>query len=237
MKAAYGRVLIKISGQRLVGDAGFGISTSAIQQTAAEIVEVQEQGVEVAVVCGGGNIIRGISAAEGGLNRVTGDYMGMLASVMNALALQDALEKSGAMTRVLSAIEIKQVAEQHIRRRAIRHLEKGRIVVFAGGTGNPFFTTDTGAALRAMEIGAEVLLKGTRVDGVYDSDPEKHPDARRFDKISYREFLQQDLGVMDATAISLCQDNQLPIVVFDMSTPGNMLRVVCGEAIGTTVGG
>ncbi len=236
MKAAYGRVLIKISGQRLVGDAGFGISTSAIQQTAAEIVEVQEQGVEVAVVCGGGNIIRGISAAEGGLNRVTGDYMGMLASVMNALALQDALEKSGAMTRVLSAIEIKQVAEQHIRRRAIRHLEKGRIVVFAGGTGNPFFTTDTGAALRAMEIGAEVLLKGTRVDGVYDSDPEKHPDARRFDKISYREFLQQDLGVMDATAISLCQDNQLPIVVFDMSTPGNMLRVVCGEAIGTTVG-
>ncbi len=237
MKAAYGRVLIKISGQRLVGDADFGISTSAIQQTAAEIVEVQEQGVEVAVVCGGGNIIRGISAAEGGLNRVTGDYMGMLASVMNALALQDALEKSGAMTRVLSAIEIKQVAEQHIRRRAIRHLEKGRIVVFAGGTGNPFFTTDTGAALRAMEIGAEVLLKGTRVDGVYDSDPEKHPDARRFDKISYREFLQQDLGVMDATAISLCQDNQLPIVVFDMSTPGNMLRVVCGEAIGTTVGG
>ncbi len=237
MKAAYGRVLIKISGQRLVGDAGFGINTSAIQQTAAEIVEVQEQGVEVGVVCGGGNIIRGISAAEGGLNRVTGDYMGMLASVMNALALQDALEKSGAMTRVLSAIEIKQVAEQHIRRRAIRHLEKGRIVVFAGGTGNPFFTTDTGAALRAMEIGAEVLLKGTRVDGVYDSDPEKHPDARRFDKISYRDFLQQDLGVMDATAISLCQDNQLPIVVFDMSTPGNMLRVVCGEAIGTTVGG
>ena len=236
MKAAYGRVLIKISGQRLVGDAGFGISTSAIQETAAEIVEVQEQGVEVGVVCGGGNIIRGISAAEGGLNRVTGDYMGMLASVMNALALQDALEKSGAMTRVLSAIEIKQVAEQHIRRRAIRHLEKGRIVVFAGGTGNPFFTTDTGAALRAMEIGAEVLLKGTRVDGVYDRDPEKHPDARRFDKISYREFLQQDLGVMDATAISLCQDNQLPIVVFDMSTPGNMLRVVCGEAIGTTVG-
>ena len=236
MKAAYGRVLIKISGQRLVGDAGFGISTSAIQETAAEIVEVQEQGVEVGVVCGGGNIIRGISAAEGGLNRVTGDYMGMLASVMNALALQDALEKSGAMTRVLSAIEIKQVAEQHIRRRAIRHLEKGRIVVFAGGTGNPFFTTDTGAALRAMEIGAEVLLKGTRVDGVYDSDPEKHPDARRFDKISYRDFLQQDLGVMDATAISLCQDNQLPIVVFDMSTPGNMLRVVCGEAIGTTVG-
>ncbi len=236
MKAAYGRVMIKISGQRLVGDAGFGISTSAIQETAAEIVEVQEQGVEVGVVCGGGNIIRGISAAEGGLNRVTGDYMGMLASVMNALALQDALEKSGAMTRVLSAIEIKQVAEQHIRRRAIRHLEKGRIVVFAGGTGNPFFTTDTGAALRAMEIGAEVLLKGTRVDGVYDSDPEKHPDARRFDKISYREFLQQDLGVMDATAISLCQDNQLPIVVFDMSTPGNMLRVVCGEAIGTTVG-
>jgi uridylate kinase len=162
--------------------------------------------------------------------------MGMLAGVMNALALQDALEKCGTTTRVLSAIEIKQVAEQHIRRRAIRHLEKGRIVVFAGGTGNPFFTTDTGAALRAMEIGAEVLLKGTRVDGVYDSDPEKHPNARRYDRITYREFLHKNLGVMDATAISLCQDNQLPIVVFDMSTPGNMLRVIGGEAIGTTVG-
>ena len=236
MKPAYGRVLIKISGQRLVGEAGFGISASAIQQTAAEIVEIEEQGVEVAVVCGGGNIIRGITAAPEGLNRVTADYMGMLASVMNALALQDAIEKCGANTRVLSAIEIRQVAEEHIRRRAIRHLEKGRIVIFAGGTGNPFFSTDTGAALRAMEIGAEVLLKGTRVDGVYDSDPEKHPGARRYDRISYREFLQKNLGVMYSTAISLCRDNQLPIVVFDMSTPGNMLRVIGGEAIGTTVG-
>jgi uridylate kinase len=236
MKPAYGRVLIKVSGQRLVGEVGFGISMHAIRETAEEIAEVQAQGVEVGVVCGGGNIIRGISAKEGGLNRVTGDYMGMLAGVMNALALQDALEKCGTTTRVLSAIEIKQVAEQHIRRRAIRHLEKGRIVVFAGGTGNPFFTTDTGAALRAMEIGAEVLLKGTRVDGVYDSDPEKHPNARRYDRITYREFLHKNLGVMDATAISLCQDNQLPIVVFDMSTPGNMLRVIGGEAIGTTVG-
>ena len=176
-----------------------------------------------------------MNSAEG-MDRTAADYMGMLASVMNALALQDALEKCGADTRVMSAIEVKQVAEQHIRRRAIRHIEKGRIVIFAGGTGNPFFTTDTGAALRAMEIGADVLLKGTRVDGVYDSDPEKVPGAQLYDRLAYKEFLTRNLGVMDATAITLCQDNKLPIVVFNMSVPNNVLKVVCGEAIGTAVG-
>jgi uridylate kinase len=235
VKPAYRRVLLKISGQRLAPDEGLGISAAAVLRTAQEIVELQEEGVEIAVVCGGGNIIRGLHAAEEGLNRVTGDYMGMLAGVMNALALQDALESCGATTRVLSAIEIKQVAEQYIRRRALRHIEKGRIVLFAGGTGNPFFTTDTGAALRAMEIGAEVLLKGTRVDGVYDKDPEKHSDARRYDRVSYNDFLQKNLGVMDATAISLCRDNNLPIIVFDMSGE-SMIRLIRGEAIGTVVG-
>lgn len=236
MKPVFRRVLLKLSGQRLAGEGGFGISAVAIQSTAQEVVEAQAEGVEIAVVCGGGNIIRGITAAEEGFKRVTGDYMGMLAGVMNALALQDALEACGATTRVLSAIEVKQVAEPHIRRRAIRHIEKGRIVIFAGGTGNPFFTTDTGAALRAMEIGAEVLLKGTRVDGVYDRDPEKHADAKRYDRIRYRDFLSRNLGVMDSTAISLCGDNELPIIVFDMSVPGNMLRLIRGEPIGTTVG-
>ncbi len=187
-------------------------------------------------MCGGGNVIRGINAAAEGLDRTAADYMGMLASVMNALALQDGLEKSGATTRVLSAIDIKQVAEPHIRRRAVRHLEKGRIVIFAGGTGNPFFTTDTGAALRAMEVGAEVLLKGTRVDGVYDSDPEQFPGARKYEQVTYREFLHRNLGVMDATAISLCQDNKLPIVIFNMETRGNILRAIHGEPIGTAVG-
>ena len=236
MSAAYGRILLKISGQSLAGEAGFGIDTAAVRRTAQEIVEVQELKVEIGVVCGGGNVIRGITAAAEGLNRVTGDYMGMLASVMNALALQDALEKCGATTRLLSAIEVKEVAEPHIRRRALRHIEKGRIVIFAGGTGNPFFTTDTGAALRAMEISAEVLLKGTRVDGVYDSDPEKFPDAERYDRITYADFLQRNLGVMDATAISLCRENKLGIVVFDMSVPGNMLRLIRGDSIGTVVG-
>jgi uridylate kinase len=236
MKPAYTRVLIKVSGQGLAGDEGFGISTEAIQRTAAEIIEVRERGVEVGVVCGGGNIIRGISAAAEGIDRIAADNMGMLAGIMNALALQDALEKRGADTRVLSAIEVKQVAEPHIRRRAIRHISKGRIVIFAGGTGNPFFTTDTGAALRAMEVDCDVLLKGTRVDGVYDSDPEKVAGARLYDRITYREFLTKNLGVMDATAISLCQDNELPIIVFNMSLPGNMLQVIMGERIGTSVG-
>ncbi len=236
MKPVYKRVLLKISGQSMAGEGGFGIDTTKIRETAEQIVEVSDAGVELGVVCGGGNVIRGINAAAEGLDRTAADYMGMLASVMNALALQDGLEKSGATTRVLSAIDIKQVAEPHIRRRAVRHLEKGRIVIFAGGTGNPFFTTDTGAALRAMEVGAEVLLKGTRVDGVYDSDPEQFPGARKYEQVTYREFLHRNLGVMDATAISLCQDNKLPIVIFNMETRGNILRAIHGEPIGTAVG-
>lgn len=236
MKAVYKRILLKISGQSLAGEQGWGISPQAIQTTAQEIAEVVSLGVEVGIVCGGGNIIRGIAASAEGLDRTAADYMGMLAGVMNGLALQDALEKCGVTTRLMSAIEIKQVAEPHIRRRAMRHLEKGRVVIFAAGTGNPFFTTDTGAALRAMEIGAEVLLKGTRVDGVYDSDPEKFPAAQLYDRVTYREFLLRNLGVMDQTAITLCQDNQLPIVVFNMETLGNLLKVVSGEPIGTVVG-
>ncbi len=236
MTPEYKRVLIKVSGQRLAGEEGFGLSMPAIQRTAQEIAEIARMGVELGVVAGGGNIIRGLTASRAGMSRANADYMGMLASIMNSLALQDALESCGQNTRVMSALEIRQVAEPHIRRRAVRHLEKGRIVIFAAGTGNPFFTTDTGAALRAMEIGADILLKGTRVDGVYDSDPEKFPDARRYESVTYREFLQRNLGVMDGTAISLCQDNKLPIIVFNMSVPGNMLRVICGERIGTSVG-
>ena len=235
MKAVYRRVLLKISGQSLAGKAGFGINPSAIRETASQIAKVAELGVELGIVCGGGNIIRGISASSRGISRTTADHMGMLAGVMNALALQDALEQAGTDTRVMSAIEINQVAEPHIRRRAMRHLQKGRVVIFAAGTGQPFFTTDTGAALRAMEIGAEVLLKGTRVDGVYDADPEKNPGAKLFDRVTYREFLQRNLGVMDGTAISLCQDNKLPILVFNMSVPENTLAVVCGAALGTRV--
>ena len=235
MRAVYRRILLKISGQSLAGEQAFGISSTAIRATAQQITEVGELGVEVGIVCGGGNIIRGISASSEGISRATADHMGMLASVMNALALQDALERCGAHTRVLSAIEVNAVAEPHIRRRAMRHLEKGRIVIFAAGTGQPFFTTDTGAALRAMEIGAEILLKGTRVEGVYDSDPEKNPQAKLFERVTYRDFLNLNLGVMDGTAISLCQGNKLPIVVFNMSVPGNVLKVVCGERLGTRV--
>jgi uridylate kinase len=235
MRAAFRRILLKISGQSLAGDQGFGISPGALRATAQQIAEVGELGVEVGIVCGGGNIIRGISAASEGISRATADQMGMLASVMNALALQDALERCGATTRVLSAIEVNAVAEPHIRRRALRHLEKGRIVLFAAGTGQPFFTTDTGAALRAMEIGAEILLKGTRVEGVYDSDPERNPQAKLFERVTYRDFLNLNLGVMDGTAISLCQVNELPIVVFNMNVPGNVLKVVCGERLGTRV--
>ena len=235
MKPVYKRIVLKLSGQSMAGPQGFGIDTQQIQRTAEEIREVIDLGVEIGIVCGGGNIIRGITAMAEGINRTAADYMGMLASVMNALALQDSLEKTGASIRVMSAIEIKQVAEPHIRRRAIRHLEKGRTVIFAAGTGNPFFTTDTGAALRAMEIGASVLLKGTRVEGIYDSDPEKVPDARLYDRLTYQEFLRRNLGVMDATAVTLCQDNKLPIVVFNMNVPGNIIRIVCGEAVGTTI--
>ncbi len=235
MKPVYSRFVLKVSGQSLAGEQGFGISTQHLRETSREILEVVELGIQLGIVCGGGNIIRGITASADGIDRTAADYMGMLASVMNALALQDALEKSGVSTRVLSAIDIKQVAEPHIRRRAVRHLEKGRVVIFAGGTGNPFFTTDTGAALRAMEIGADLLLKGTRVDGVFDSDPEKFPKARLFDRLTYQDFLTQHLGVMDVTAVSLCQENKLPIVVFNMSVPGNIVKIVCGEAVGTTV--
>ncbi len=236
MKPVYKRIMLKVSGQSMAGEQGWGISTKRIQGTAQEIAEVVSLGVQVGVVCGGGNIIRGITAQAEGLDRTAADYMGMLAGVMNALALQDAIEKCGVDSRVLSAIEIKQVAEPHIRRRAMRHLEKGRAVIFAAGTGNPFFTTDTGAALRAMEVGAELLLKGTRVDGVYDSDPEKFPTAQLYDRVTYREFLHRNLGVMDGTAITLCQEHELPIVVFNMEIPGNLLKVVCGESIGTVVG-
>ena len=235
MKPVYERVLLKVSGQSMAGDAGFGISALQIDRTAREIAEVRPVGVELGLVVGGGNIIRGISAADEGMSRTSADYMGMLAGVMNALALSDALERTGAETRVLSAIEIKQVAEPHIRRRALRHIEKGRIVIFAGGTGNPFFTTDTGAALRAMEIGADCLLKGTRVDGVYDADPEKFPDAQRYDQLSFEEAIQKNLQFMDQTAIQLCRENGLPIVVFDMSAPGNIQKVILGETVGTTV--
>lgn len=236
MKPAYRRVLLKISGQRLAGEDGWGINTAVIARTAEEIVEVAQSGVQLAVVCGGGNIIRGIAAAAEGMTRANADYMGMLAGLINSLALQDALERSGAESRVLSALEIPSVAEPQIRRRAIRHLEKGRIVVFAGGTGNPFFTTDTAAALRAMEIEADLLLKGTRVDGVYDADPEKVEGAKKFDEISYGEFLTRDLRIMDATAISLCRDNGLAVTVFDITERGRLQRVVSGELIGTRVG-
>ena len=236
MNPVYARILLKVSGQSLAGEAGFGIAPRQIQQTAQEIAEVRALGVEIGVVVGGGNIIRGISASAEGMNRTSADYMGMLASIMNGLALQDALERCGTETRVMSAIEVKQVCEPHIRRRAMRHIEKGRVVIFVAGTGNPFFTTDSGAALRAMEIGADCLLKGTRVEGIYDSDPEKFPSARLYDRITYREFLHRNLGIMDGAAISLCQDNKLPIVVFNMATPGNLLKVIGGESIGTAVG-
>ena len=235
-KPAYKRVLVKLSGQSLAGDAGIGISAERIRETAFEIHEIADMGVEVGVVCGGGNVMRGITARDQGMGREAADYIGMLATLMNALALQDALEALGANTRVLSAIEIRQLAEPHIPRRAVRHIEKGRIVIFAGGTGNPLFTTDTGAALRAAEMGADVLLKGTRVDGVYDSDPEKFPEAQLYDQVTYKEFLHRNLGVMDAAAIQLCLENKLPIVVFNLGTPGNLKRVISGEPIGTRVG-
>jgi uridylate kinase len=230
----YNRVLLKLSGEAFApADAESGINTDATALVARQLAEVVDLGVQTAVVVGGGNIWRGRQAP--GIERNRADYMGMLATVINALALQDALEKHGVATRVLTAIEMRSVAEPFIRRRAIRHLEKGRVVVFAAGTGNPYFTTDTAAALRAMEVRAEVILKGTKVDGIYTADPVKHPDATRFDRISFMQVLQERLQVMDATAISLCMDNKLPIIVFNLKTPGNIRRVVMGEAIGTTV--
>jgi len=233
----YRRVLLKISGEALAGKAGYGIDPGVLAGFAVEMKEVHALGVEIALVIGGGNIFRGLQASAQGIDRATADYMGMLATVINALALQDAFEKVGLPTRVLSAIEMQEVAEPYIRRRATRHLEKGRVVIFAAGTGNPFFTTDTAASLRAMEIGAEVIFKATRVDGVFDADPMKHPEATRFEELTYIDVLTRNLQVMDATAISLCMDNRLPILVFNMMRPGNIMRAVTGARIGTLVHG
>ncbi|HJU43346.1 MAG TPA: UMP kinase [Vicinamibacterales bacterium] len=231
----YNRILLKLSGEALMGDQAYGIDPAVATRIAQDMAEIQSLGVQTGVVIGGGNIFRGLAASARGMDRSTGDYMGMLATVINALALQDALEHAGVPTRVLTAIEMRAVAEPFIRRRAIRHLEKGRVVVFAAGTGNPYFTTDTAAALRAMEMKAEVILKATKVDGIYNADPVKHPDATRYEKISYLQVLQERLQVMDATAISLCMDNKLPIIVFNLKTPGNIKRVVKGDPVGTLV--
>jgi uridylate kinase len=235
--AKYRRILLKLSGEALGGDKGIGICPDAVHDMALQIQEVRDLGVEVVVVIGGGNIFRGLSGSERGIERATGDYMGMLATVINSLALQDALEKLGVATRVQSAITMHQVAEPFIRRRAVRHLEKGRVVIFGGGTGNPYFSTDTAAALRANEIGAEVILKATKVDGIYDCDPKKNTDAKRFPEIHYLEALQKRLKVMDSTAFSMCMDNKMPIIVFDLFKPHNLRRVVLGEKVGTLVTG
>jgi uridylate kinase len=233
----YRRILVKVSGEALGGPNGVGICSDAICEMARQIAEVREMGVQIVVVAGGGNIFRGAAAGEKGIERATGDYMGMLATVINALALQDALEKLGVATRVQSAIAMSQVAEPFIRRRAVRHLEKGRVVIFGGGTGNPYFSTDTAAALRANEVGAEVLLKATKVDGIYNSDPATNPAAQRYEQISYLEALQKQLRVMDSTAFSLCMDNKMPIIVFDFFKSHNLKRVVLGEKVGTLVTG
>lgn len=232
---AYQRVLLKISGEALMGDQPFGIDPAVATQVAKEIGEVAAMGVQIGVVVGGGNLFRGLAASAKGMDRATADYMGMLATVINALALQDALEKLGVSTRVAAAIEMRAVAEPFIRRRAERHLEKGRVVVFAAGTGNPYFTTDTAAALRAMEMKSQVILKATKVDGIYTADPMTHPDATRYETLSYLEVLEKGLKVMDATAISLCMDNKLPIIVFKLREAGNLRRVIMGDPVGTTV--
>lgn len=231
----YRRILLKLSGEALMGQQGYGIEAATLSQIADEIIDVHSLGVDMGIVIGGGNIFRGLAASSRGMDRASADYMGMLATVINSLALQDALESRGSKTRVLSALEMERLAEPYIRRRAIRHLEKGRLVIFAAGTGNPFFTTDTAASLRAMEIGADIVMKATRVDGVYDKDPQKHKDARMFRRLSYLDVLNRNLAVMDSTAISLCRDNSLPILVFNMTKPGNIRRVVLGEALGTLV--
>jgi uridylate kinase len=232
---AYERVLLKISGEALMGDQPFGIDPAVATQVAKEIGEVAAMGVQIGVVIGGGNLFRGLAASAKGMDRATADYMGMLATVINSLALQDALEKLGVTTRVAAAIEMRAVAEPFIRRRAIRHLEKGRVVVFAAGTGNPYFTTDTAAALRAMEMKSQVIIKATKVDGIYTADPMKHPDATKYDTLTYLQVLEKGLAVMDATAISLCMDNKLPIIVFKLREAGNLRRVIMGEPVGTTV--
>jgi uridylate kinase len=234
-RATYKRILLKLSGESLLGEKAFGVDRAFADYLAAEIKEVHDLGVQVTAVVGGGNIFRGVSDSAQGMDRVSADHMGMLATVINGLALQDALERASIFTRVQSAIEMREVAEPFIRRRAIRHLEKGRVVIFAGGTGNPYFSTDTAAALRAMEIKAEIILKATKVDGIYDADPHTHPKAKRFDRLSYIDVLKRGLKVMDTTAISLCMDNRMPIVVYDLRRKGNLRRIVTGEKVGTIV--
>lgn len=231
----YKRVLLKLSGEVLMGDTEYGIDAATVSRLAKELITVRQSGVELAVVIGGGNIFRGMSGTASGMDRASADYMGMLATVMNAIALQDAIEREGEHVRVISALHIREIAEPYIRRRAVRHLEKGRILIFAAGTGNPYFTTDTAASLRAMEIQADAVFKGTKVDGVYTADPAKNPDAKRYDTLTFTEALTKRLGVMDATAMSLCRDNQMPIIVFDVTTPGEMLKAVSGEVVGTVV--
>lgn len=236
MANKYKRILLKLSGEALLGEQGHGIDGNILTQYAHEIKAVQEEGVEVSIVIGGGNIFRGVKGATEGMDRVQGDYMGMLATMINSMALQDALERQGVKTRLLSAIRMEAIAEPFIRRRAVRHLEKGRVVIFGAGTGNPYFTTDTAGSLRAIEVEADVILKGTRVDGIYDADPEKNPDATKFDVITGDEVLKRRLSVMDLTAFTLCRENNTPIIVFNMNTPGNLKKVVCdGEDLGTTV--
>jgi uridylate kinase len=233
----YRRILLKLSGEALLGDRQYGVDPTFVASIARQVAEVHRLGVQVGVVVGGGNIFRGLAAAASGMDRATGDYIGMLATVMNGLALQDALERAGVPTRVMSAIAMNEVAEPYIRRRAVRHLEKGRVALFVAGTGNPYFTTDTAAALRAVEIGAEVLLKATKVDGVYDSDPLTNPNARRYAELEYADLLRDQLKVLDAAAVSLCMENDLPIVVFDLNQPDNITRVAAGQAVGTRISG
>ena len=235
-ETAYQRVLLKLSGEVLAGEEGFGIDPAKATQLAVEVKSIHDLGIDIGLVIGAGNIFRGMQAAAKGMQRVTGDYLGMLATIMNAICVQDALENLGTVTRTLSAITVAQIAEPYIRRRAIRHLEKGRIVVVAGGTGNPYFTTDTAAALRATELGAEVLIKGTKVDGVYDKDPVVHSDAVKYDRVSYKEAIQKELRIMDMTAISLCKENSLPIKVFNINRSGDLKKLILGEPIGTLVG-
>lgn len=231
----YKRVLLKLSGESLMGDKGFGIDSKVLEFFAREVKKVHDIGLELGLVIGGGNIYRGLSASHQGIDRATGDYMGMLATVINALALQNEIEKQGVQSRLMSAIKMEAVAEPYIRRRAMRHLEKGRVVILGAGTGHPYFSTDTAASLRAVEIGAEAIIKGTRVDGIFDSDPEKNPDAIKFDSISYMDILKKNLKVMDLTAVSLCQENNLPMIVFNMDEPDNLLRLALGENVGTIV--